>query len=84
MKYGFLVYGDVSPFMQCRTLFGGDKMLRGFSSLLGLFFVTAGVVAVASLTKTAAAQTLRPSTTAAEPRRLAMNTLAYHARPSIN
>jgi hypothetical protein len=59
-------------------------MLRGFSSLLGLFFVTAGVVAVASLTKTKAVPLFRPSNMTTEPRCLPMNTLAYHARPSIN
>ena len=60
-------------------------MLRGFSSLLGLFFVTAGVVAVASLSKTAATPlaSLR-SSPSDRTRRLPMNTLAYHARPSLN
>jgi hypothetical protein len=57
-------------------------MLRGFSSLLGFFFVTAGVVAVASLSKTTHAVP-RPIPSNGT-RRLAMNTLAYHARPSLN
>ena len=61
-------------------------MLRGISSLLGLFFVTAGVVAVASLSKTTAATPFAPprAATSNGPRSLAMNTLAYHARPSLN
>ncbi len=62
-------------------------MFRGISSLLGLFFVTAGVFAVASLSKTTAvpmAAPPRPPSTSDGPRRLTMNTLAYHARPSIN
>ena len=62
-------------------------MFRGFASLLGLFFVTAGVVAVASLTKTGAATPLappRPPSTSVGPRYLAMDAPAFHARPSIN
>jgi len=59
-------------------------MFRGISSLLGLFFVTAGVFAVASLSKTNVAPTPQPPDVSAGARRLAMNTLAYHARPSIN
>jgi hypothetical protein len=62
-------------------------MFRGFSSLLGLFFVTAGVFAVASLTKTNAAPLAappRPPSTSAGPRYLAMDAPDFHARPSIN
>jgi hypothetical protein len=62
-------------------------MFRGISSLLGLFFVTAGVVAVASMTKTPAAPTAAPPRSpavSAGPRYLAMEAPVFHARPSIN
>jgi hypothetical protein len=59
-------------------------MLRGVSSLLGLFFVTAGFFAVASMTKTNVSPAPRPSGASTGPRRLGINTLAYHALPSLN
>jgi hypothetical protein len=62
-------------------------MFRGISSLLGLFFVTAGVFAVASLSKTVAVPLPappRPPSTSVGPRYLAMEAPAFHARPSIN
>ena len=67
--------------------FRRGKMFRGFASLLGLFFVTAGVFAVASLTKTTAAPPLAPPRApgaSVGPRYLAMEAPTFHARPSIN
>ena len=65
-------------------------MFRGLSSLLGLFFVTAGVVAVASLSKTPAA-VLPPtpprgpgSPNAPRTRYLALEAPVFHARFSVN
>ncbi len=65
-------------------------MFRGFSSLLGLFFLTAGVVAVASLTKTPVAA-LPPapprdpgSSDAPRARFRAMEAPVFHARFSVN
>ena len=65
-------------------------MFRGFSSLLGLFFLTAGVVAVASLTKTSVAALPPPpprdpgSSDAPRPRYLALQSPVFHARFSLN
>jgi hypothetical protein len=62
-------------------------MFRGIASLLGLFFVTAGVFAVASLTKTTDAPPLAPSRApgaSVGPRYRAMDAPAFHARPSLN
>jgi hypothetical protein len=62
-------------------------MFRGIASLLGLFFVTAGVFAVASLTKTVAAPPLAPPSSpgaSVGPRYLAMEAPTFHARPSVN
>ena len=64
-------------------------MFRGLSSLLGLFFFTAGVVAVASLTK---APTPLPPPPPRDPgqsdaprsRYLALGAPAFHARFSLN
>jgi hypothetical protein len=62
-------------------------MFRGFSSLLGLFFVTAGVFAVASLTKN---PTVAPASLPYRPnspggaRYLAMEAAVFHARFSLN
>ena len=64
-------------------------MFRGLSSLLGLFFLTAGVVAVASLTKTPAAAPLAPPrdqdrTVVPRLRYLALESPRFHARFSLN
>jgi hypothetical protein len=64
-------------------------MFRGFSSLLGLFFLTAGAVAVVSLTKTPAAPPLAPprnpvASNAAPARFLTMESPVFHARFSLN
>ncbi len=63
-------------------------MFRGLSSLLGLFFFTAGVVAVASMTKTPALPPApsRDSDRSAAPRSryLALAAPAFHARFSLN
>ena len=63
-------------------------MFRGLSSLLGLFFLTAGVVAVASLTKTPALPPTPPRgpgrSAAPRSRYLAMAAPAFHARFSLN
>jgi hypothetical protein len=62
-------------------------MFRGIASLLGLFFVTAGVFAVASLTKTTAVAPAAPPrapSASVGPRYLAMEAPAFHARPSLN
>ena len=75
------------PIVRRRTPVGGMKMFRGVASLLGLFFVTAGVFAVASLTKTPAASPVAPPRApgvSVGPRYLAMEAPAFHARPSLN
>jgi hypothetical protein len=64
-------------------------MFRGLSSLLGLFFVTAGVFAVASLSKTPAALPPPPprdpgSSDAPRARYLALESPVFHARFSLN
>ena len=64
-------------------------MFRGLSSLLGLFFVTAGVVAVASLSKPSTALPVAPprgagASAAPGARYLAMEAPAFHARFSLN
>ena len=64
-------------------------MFRGFSSLLGLFFLTAGVVAVASLTKTPTAlPPAPPRDPGASPgprdRFLSLEAPVFHARFSLN
>ena len=61
-------------------------MFRGFSSLLGLFFVTAGVVAFASLTKKPAVTLPRNSDAAhaVRSRYRALESPPYHARFSAN
>lgn len=63
-------------------------MFRGFSSLLGLFFVTAGVFAVASLSKTPVAVLPPPSGPASSDgpraRFLALEAPVFHARFSVN
>ncbi len=61
-------------------------MFRGISSLLGLFFVTAGVFAIASMTKTPAAPLPPPLPPgeSAGPRYLAVDAPSFHARPSMN
>jgi hypothetical protein len=60
-------------------------MIRGLSTLLGLFFLTAGVIAVASLTKTPAPQ---PPPTPPDPdsrrRFLTLESPVFHARFSLN
>jgi len=63
-------------------------MFRGLSSLLGLFFVTVGVVAVASLTKAPAALPPPPrdpgSSDGPRARFLAVEAPVFHARFSVN
>ena len=62
-------------------------MFRSFSSLLGVFFLTVGVVAVASLTKTHAAVPVAPPRNrqpANAPRGRLMESPAFHARFSVN
>jgi hypothetical protein len=64
-------------------------MLRSLSSLLGLFFFTAGVVAVASLAKTSPALPVPSSEGAgsSDPpggRYLALAAPDFHARFSLN
>ena len=61
-------------------------MFRGLSSLLGLFFLTAGVVAVASLKKTPALPPAPHDRGDAGPRSryLALAAPAFHARFSLN
>lgn len=64
-------------------------MFRGLSSLLGLFFVTAGVVAVASLSKTPAVLPTTPprgpgASDGRRARYLAMEAPIFHARFSLN
>ncbi len=64
-------------------------MFRGLSSLLGLFFVAAGVFAVASLTKTPVALPPSPprdpaSSVGPRARFLALEAPVFHARFSLN
>ncbi len=60
-------------------------MFRGFSSLLGLFFLTAGVVAVASLKKTPALPPAPPrDSDAPRSRFLTLAAPAFHAQFSLN
>lgn len=64
-------------------------MFRGLSSLLGLFFVTVGVFAVASLTKAPIALPPSPPRDPApsdgpRARFLAMEAPVFHARFSVN
>ena len=64
-------------------------MFRGFSSLLGLFFLTAGAVAVVSLTKTPAVKPASlprnpDSARAVRGRYLALESPSFHARFSVN
>jgi hypothetical protein len=64
-------------------------MFRGFSSLVGLFFLTAGIVAVASLTKTSAVLPPSPprdpgASPGPRSRFLALEAPVFHARFSLN
>ena len=64
-------------------------MFRGLSSLLGLFFVAAGVFAVASLTKSPIALPPSPprdpaSSDGPRTRFLAVEAPVFHARFSVN